>query len=106
MSAKAGGKGGGRDVSNRSSEMTAKKRGAERKLSDKSTRADGRYVKTFDNKELCFAWNRDARGCREPCGSKPPREHVCEWCLSRDHRAIDDVCKAPKRPKGWKPKGA
>ncbi len=58
-----------------------------------------RYLTTYDGKELCFAWNRNAEGCCRagPCGGNPPRHHGCELCLGA-HRAIH----CPSNP-GWQP---
>ncbi|CAK0909902.1 unnamed protein product, partial [Prorocentrum cordatum] len=52
-------------------------------------RKDGRFLRDSDEKELCFAWDRSSRGCGEPCKSKPPRVHLCEWCLG-PRRAVDE----------------
>ena len=68
-------------------------------------RKDGRYLRTSDDEELCFDWNRHLGGCADVCVAQPRRAHCCEWCLE-DHRAIDESCPAPRRPPGWAPSHA
>ena len=69
-------------------------------MAEKAQRSDGRYLKN-GMKQLCFAYNRSENGCARVC--KENRTHLCEWCLE-EHRAIDNACKAPKRPRNWAPK--
>ena len=58
-------------------------------------RADGRYFKTRDGKQLCYDFNRKPDGCAAVCKNK--RAHNCELCRG-SHRAI----RCPTRP-GWTP---
>lgn len=71
---------------------------------EEGRRADGRYIKDNDGRELCFNWNRSMTGCSAgACTANPKRGHLCEWCLE-PHRAVDDsACKASKRPVNWRP---
>eukprot|EP00971_Amphidinium_carterae_P191814 3805703-Amphidinium_carterae.1 len=41
-------------------------------------RPDGRYTRS-DGEEVCFTWNRQKDGCKEPCPHR--RAHKCEWRL-------------------------
>ena len=66
-------------------------------------RPDGRHLADSAGQELCFTWNRDPQGCSESCSGQPARSHRCEWCLSEGHRAVDDACPSPNRPRGWRP---
>jgi len=64
-------------------------------------RSDGRTEKRqsrYEGKDICFAWNRSATGCKEGDECPNGRAHVCEWCLAK-HRAVDPAC--TKKPEGW-----
>ena len=58
-------------------------------------RADGRHKISHTGAEICYAWSRNADGCRVECPTH--RAHVCEWCR-QPHRTIE----CPTHP-GWKP---
>ena len=46
---------------------------------------NNKHFKTDSGVEVCWAWNRSATGCTEPCPKA--RAHVCERCRG-DHRAV------------------
>ena len=48
--------------------------------------AEGKFYRDAQGVSLCWAWNRAAKGCTDPCPSK--RAHVCELCRG-SHRGCD-----------------
>ena len=62
---------------------------------DDFQRKDGRYFKSMNGSQICFAFGRNKDGCKKVCPLG--RAHVCEFCRQL-HRTIE----CPKNP-GWKP---
>ena len=60
--------------------------------------SDGRLMTSPSGAELCNLWNFDYSVCQGPM-CKYNRTHLCQWCLSSDHKAAD----CPQRPSGWRP---
>ena len=60
-------------------------------------RNDGRFVKSADGVQICFAWSRSADGCAAEGPCPQGRAHICEFCRS-SHRTV----RCPSNP-NWKP---
>ena len=52
----------------------------------KEKNAEGNFYRDAVGVNICWAWNRAANGCSDPCPSK--RAHVCERCRG-SHRGCD-----------------
>ena len=55
--------------------------------SGKGAGKSGKHQRTDDNRQICFAWNREDKGCKTPCPAN--RAHVCELCMSASHRTYE-----------------
>ncbi|CAK0818274.1 unnamed protein product, partial [Prorocentrum cordatum] len=62
-------------------------------------RADGRYYRSVDNVEICYAWAQHEEGCSSKACPQG-RAHACEFCRT-PHRTI----RCEKHP-GWTPPAA
>ena len=63
-------------------------------------KGDFLHATTPDGRQLCFAWNNKAEGCKGGCN----RVHACRICLSSSHATFDHRG-APEAAKGGHPPG-
>ena len=56
------------------------------KSKDPDFKINGKYVRDVNLNQICYAWNRAATGCEEPC--RNARAHVCEICRG-PHRTVN-----------------
>ena len=69
-------------------ERKGKGKGKEKNNDAKSS--EGKYFRSRDGKQLCWAWNKAPGGCTEPCPKQ--RTHLCEWCRGEQGVAGHRTC--------------